>query len=152
MRSVNPKRVNYLRKIYFDMWKIAECQFFANCENIFIPLFTGVILTLPEYRLSLQLKIYESIQKDNIEAAQSFLHLHKWINANVRNILDESDAILQANYQVCPLIISKIGKRLPSGKFQYLNDKKLNVRMSLESFIIILAHIYCGQSNAAGWR
>lgn len=57
----------------------------------------------------MQLKIYESIQKDNIEAAQSFLHLHKWINANVRNILDESDAILQANYQ----LIYTVGNRMP---------------------------------------
>ncbi|XP_055297736.1 uncharacterized protein LOC129566134 [Sitodiplosis mosellana] len=60
----------------------------------------GVILTLPEYRLSMQLKAYESIQKGEIEAAKHFLHVHKWLNANVRNILDESDAILQSNYQL----------------------------------------------------
>lgn len=57
----------------------------------------------------MQLKIYESIQKDKIEAAKSFLNVHKWINANVRNILDESDAILQANYQ----LIYTVGNRNP---------------------------------------
>lgn len=48
----------------------------------------------------MQLKIYESIQKNDIVAAERFLDVHKWINANVRNILDESDAILQANFQL----------------------------------------------------
>lgn len=55
---------------------------------------------MPDYRLSFQLKLYESIQKEDFEAAKSILHLQRWINANVRNILDESDAILQANYQL----------------------------------------------------
>lgn len=41
--------------------------------------------------------------------AQSFLNAHNWINANVRNILDESDAILQANYQ----LIYTMGNQLP---------------------------------------
>lgn len=62
--------------------------------------FSGVILTLPEYRLSFQLKIYESVQKADFEAANHFLAIHKWINANVRSILDESDAILHAKYQL----------------------------------------------------
>ncbi|XP_031632913.1 uncharacterized protein LOC116346822 [Contarinia nasturtii] len=69
----------------------------------------GVILTLPEYRLSLQLKIYEPIPKGNIKDAKKMLDVHKWINANVRNILDESDAILQANYQ----LIYTVGNQLP---------------------------------------
>lgn len=69
-------------------------------RNLSPVLVSGVILTLPEYRLSLQLKMYEPIKKDNIEMAKTFLNLHKWINANVRNILDESDAILQPNYQL----------------------------------------------------
>lgn len=41
--------------------------------------------------------------------AKCFLNAHKWINANVRNILDESDAILQANYQ----LIYTMGNQLP---------------------------------------
>lgn len=60
----------------------------------------GVILTLPEYRCSLQLKLYESVKKDQLTEADHFLRLHNWIQANVRNILDESDAILQPKYQL----------------------------------------------------
>lgn len=62
--------------------------------------FTGVILTLPEYRLSFQLKIYESVCKGVFDQADHFLAAHKWINENVRSILDESDAILHAKYQL----------------------------------------------------
>lgn len=64
---------------------------------------------MPEYRLSFQLKIYESIQKSDLEAAAKFLDVHKWINANVRCILDESDAILHAKYQ----LIYTLGNQLP---------------------------------------
>lgn len=55
---------------------------------------------MPEYRLSFQLKIYESAKKGEIFEAQKFLDAHKWINSNVRCILDESDAILHAKYQL----------------------------------------------------
>lgn len=80
------------------------------CLLFSFPHFTsGVILTLPEYRLSYQLKIYESIanqlkigeiHKRNFKIAENFLNLFKWTNANVRSILDESDAILQPKYQL----------------------------------------------------
>lgn len=62
--------------------------------------FLGVILTTPEWRLSFQLKTYESIQKSEYETAGHFMTVLKWINTNVRSILDESDAILQAKYQL----------------------------------------------------
>ncbi|XP_031623226.1 uncharacterized protein LOC116340729 [Contarinia nasturtii] len=68
----------------------------------------GVILTLPEYRLSFQLKTYESTCKGDLENAQHFLEAHKWLNANIRNILDESDAILQPKYQ----LIYTVGNQL----------------------------------------
>lgn len=71
-------------------------------------LFSGVILTLPEYRLSFQLKIYELVHKRDIESANQFLTAHKWINSNVRSILDESDAILHAKYQ----LIYTVGNQL----------------------------------------
>lgn len=77
--------------------------------NDFFFLFSGVILTLPEHRLSFQLKIYESIQKGEIEAAGKILKTQKWINTNVRSILDESDAILHAKYQ----LIYTVGNQLP---------------------------------------
>lgn len=69
--------------------------------------FAGVILTIPEHRLSFQLKIYETISLQlkivgnrNFETANNMLKLHKWTNANVRTVLDESDAILHAKYQL----------------------------------------------------
>lgn len=55
---------------------------------------------MPEYLLSFQLKMYESVQKGNPQAARSFLVVHKWMNENVRNVLDESDAILNPKYQL----------------------------------------------------
>ncbi|XP_055301272.1 uncharacterized protein LOC129567922 [Sitodiplosis mosellana] len=79
----------------------------------------GVILTLPEYRLSFQLKIYESIasqlktgENRNFTIAKQLLDLHKWTNTNVRSILDESDAILNAKYQ---LIYTVGNQKQPDG-------------------------------------
>lgn len=64
---------------------------------IFVP---GVILTLPEYILSFELKLYESIGKKDYELAQSIRSVQNINYKNVRNILDESDAILQPKYQL----------------------------------------------------
>lgn len=69
----------------------------------------GVIMTLPEYRLSLQLKMYEASRKQEHEIASVLLKTHQWLNKNVRNILDESDAILSAKYQ----LIYTVGEQLP---------------------------------------
>lgn len=44
--------------------------------------------------------MYESVQKGDPQAAREFLIVHKWMNENVRNILDESDAILNPKYQL----------------------------------------------------
>lgn len=51
----------------------------------------GVVITLPEYRLSFQLKMYESALKStSVAEPMDFIATHEWLNANVRNILDES--------------------------------------------------------------
>lgn len=76
--------------------------------------FSGVILTQPDYRLSLQLKFYESIEKGDV-ATEHYLRTYQWMNENVRNILDESDAILQPNYQ---LIYTMGDHQLPDGSPQ----------------------------------
>lgn len=47
--------------------------------------------------------------KGQATVANHFLLAHKWINSNVRSILDESDAILQAKYQ----LIYTVGDQLP---------------------------------------
>lgn len=64
---------------------------------------------MPEYRLSFQLKIYESVAKNDIVSAGNYLKTHMWLNENVRSILDESDAILDAKYQ----LIYTVGNQLP---------------------------------------
>lgn len=46
------------------------------------------------------MKLYESIEKSDAENINRYLHTYRWISDNVRNILDESDAILQPNYQL----------------------------------------------------
>lgn len=69
----------------------------------------GILLTLPEYRLSFQLKIYDSARKGHYETATNLLKVHNWLNENSRHILDESDAILQPNYQ----LIYTVGAQLP---------------------------------------
>lgn len=91
-------------------------------SRFFFSFFTGVILTLPEYRLSFQLKIYESIyhqlkqdENRNFDSAKNVLDMFNWTNANVRTILDESDAILHVKYQ----LIYPIGKQMkPDGDSQ----------------------------------
>lgn len=71
----------------------------------------GVVMTLPEYRLSFQLKIYEAARKGETAkaSATNFLKVHDWLNRNVRHVLDESDAILDAKYQ----LIYTVGAQLP---------------------------------------
>ncbi|KAJ6643823.1 hypothetical protein Bhyg_08788, partial [Pseudolycoriella hygida] len=68
----------------------------------------SVIVTLPEYRLSFQLKIYESIHK-NLSTAPILNQVHEWINSTVRCILDESDAILDAKYQLIYTVGNQLG-------------------------------------------
>lgn len=85
---------------YVRTWCVSEIYFLHEKLFFFSLHITGIILTLPEYRLSFQLKIYESVSKSNLESAQQLIETHQWINANVRNILDESDAILHAKYQL----------------------------------------------------
>lgn len=59
--------------------------------------------------MSFQLKIYESVKKGTLDEAREFLAAHKWINRNVRSILDESDAILHAKYQLIYTVGNQLG-------------------------------------------
>lgn len=98
------------------------CKLASSSFSVFHFFSTGVILTLPEYRLSFQLKIYESIylqvkqhENRNFESAKNVLDMFNWTNANVRTILDESDAILHVKYQ----LIYPIGEQMkPDGDSQ----------------------------------
>lgn len=57
-------------------------------------------MSLPEHQLSFQLKMYESLHKNELHDAERFLSVQNWLNSNIRSILDESDAILQPKYQL----------------------------------------------------
>lgn len=98
----------------------------------------GVIITLPEYRLSLQLKMYEASRKKEFKMASVLLQTHKWLNKNVRNILDESDAILAAKYQ----LIYTVGEQLPldGGELRWLVVQ--NILKIIPSHLEILWHKY----------
>ncbi|XP_037034763.1 uncharacterized protein LOC119073424 [Bradysia coprophila] len=86
---------------------------YKDCKKL-----KGIIMTLPEWRLSLQLKMYESSRKNEFGISSALLQIHKWLNKNVRNILDESDAILNAKYQ----LIYTVGEQLPldGGELRWL--------------------------------
>jgi hypothetical protein len=63
----------------------------------------GVVLTVPEHRLSFQLKGYEmALRKDSEYAAtaKAIMNVQLWLNSNARDILDESDELLNAKYQL----------------------------------------------------
>ncbi|OXA45054.1 hypothetical protein Fcan01_20247 [Folsomia candida] len=60
----------------------------------------GAIMTIPEHRLSFQLKGYEKCRARLIEDATPLINQRTWVNENVRDVLDESDEILHAKYQL----------------------------------------------------
>lgn len=61
----------------------------------------GVVLSLPEYRLSFTLKGIEACMKPkNSELARALLKTEKWLTDNTRDILDESDEILNVKFQL----------------------------------------------------
>lgn len=97
----------------------------------------GLVVTLPEFRLSFQLKGYEiASKKEHAEIAKSLLLIQKWLDDNTRDILDESDEILHVKYQLIYTmgfqdvfdggdlrwtICQKILKRLPDKLLQLEN-------------------------------
>lgn len=92
--------------------KVIQSLINSNVSVLFNPrifLSKGVIISLPEYQLSFQLKMYESIQKSEFEAARKLLLVQNWLNSNIRSILDESDAILDPKYQ----LVYTVGNQLP---------------------------------------
>lgn len=69
-------------------------------QELFYPNCTSDIMSLPQYQPSFQLKMYESIRKHELDLAEQYLSIQKWLNSNIRSIFDESDAILQQKYQL----------------------------------------------------
>ncbi|XP_047146832.1 uncharacterized protein LOC124819357 isoform X1 [Hydra vulgaris] len=77
----------------------------------------GIMLTTPEYRLSLNLKTLEHCLKKSRDAKKLY-RLRCWIQKHVRDILDEADEILNVKYQV----IYTIGEQLlvDSGELRWI--------------------------------
>lgn len=59
-----------------------------------------IILTVPEYKLSFELKFTESILKKDKELSEKMKSILIWNRENVFNLLDESDALLGHKYQL----------------------------------------------------
>lgn len=55
----------------------------------------GVLLTLPEHRLSFALKKHEKALAGDDKVCTAIDRVLKWLQSNVRDVLDESDEILQ---------------------------------------------------------
>ena len=74
--------------IYFNILK--EC-----CDS------KHVLLTLPEYCLSFNLKVIEMCQNDKYkDETEKLKEIQNWIENVSRDILDESDEILSSKYQL----------------------------------------------------
>ena len=60
----------------------------------------GVLITVPEYRLSFELKGLEKGLQSQYELSRKFIELQDWMDTNCRDVLDESDEILHVRYQL----------------------------------------------------
>ncbi|XP_065673543.1 uncharacterized protein LOC124806063 isoform X2 [Hydra vulgaris] len=77
----------------------------------------GVMLTTPEYRLSLNLKTLEHFRKKS-NFANYFYQLRCWLQKHIRDILDEADEILNVKFQV----VYTLGEQLliDSGELRWI--------------------------------
>jgi hypothetical protein len=61
----------------------------------------GVLVTLPEQRLSFALRALDSCRDPNLkEIAKGLMGIEEWMKSKVRDVLDESDEILDPKYQI----------------------------------------------------
>ncbi|KAG6816476.1 hypothetical protein H0H87_005763 [Tephrocybe sp. NHM501043] len=70
-------------------------QLYKNCVHE-----RGVLLVQPEHVLSLRLMGIDFATEAHKEVAKSLLDSYRWLSLTSRDILDESDEILRANYQL----------------------------------------------------
>ncbi|CAL8126202.1 unnamed protein product [Orchesella dallaii] len=81
-------------------YKISEClqKIQETCKECMK--LKGVIMTLPEYRLSFRLMLYNYyLQKKDDEAFQVY-QIENWLRKHVCDIVDESDEIFSVKYQL----------------------------------------------------
>jgi uncharacterized membrane protein len=84
------------RKLDYEKRDVTELSsLFQKCAKE-----KNVVVTLPEFRLSLKLMAYSQAAAHNFETAKAIATLQGWMSENVRDILDESDEILHHKYQL----------------------------------------------------
>ncbi|CAL8134406.1 unnamed protein product [Orchesella dallaii] len=60
----------------------------------------GVIMTLPEYRLSFRLMMYNYYLQNKYDLALQVYNIENWLRQHARDIVDESDEIFSVKYQL----------------------------------------------------
>ena len=73
----------------------------------------GILLAQPEHILSFKLMGIERLTSGDILAASQLLKLQKWLDVKARDVLDESDEILDVKFQ---LIYTLGGQRMMDGQ------------------------------------
>jgi hypothetical protein len=84
----------------------------------------GIVVALPEHRLSFQLKAYDNAYQIRQEKkAKSLIRIQRWIDENTRDILDESDEILSVKYH----LVYTMGRQIhiPGGNLRWVMAQKL---------------------------
>ncbi|KIN03188.1 hypothetical protein OIDMADRAFT_120170 [Oidiodendron maius Zn] len=60
----------------------------------------GILLMQPEHILSFELMGFEKLLSDNLELGATLIRTQEWLEANSRDIIDESDEILSVKYEL----------------------------------------------------
>ncbi|KAJ3037549.1 hypothetical protein HDV00_001594 [Rhizophlyctis rosea] len=68
----------------------------------------GVVITVPQHRLSFKLKGVEHCRRGEVELGRGLVGLQNWIDSNVWDVLDESDEILHVKYQLIYTVGSQV--------------------------------------------
>lgn len=68
----------------------------------------GILLIIPEHMLSFELKTVEKCTSKTLELGKALIEVTEWIQINTRDIIDESDEILNSKFQ----IVYTIGRQL----------------------------------------
>ena len=98
--------------------------------------YKGVVITLPEFILSFKLKGIDSGITENTEIASKFLETQCWLDNVKRDILDESDELLNSKYQ----LIYPCGNSLLLDNLRWLVAQA--VLSIVRSYLIDLKNLY----------
>jgi hypothetical protein len=84
----------------------------------------GIVVTLPEHRLSFQLKGYDNAYRiASDKHAKSLINIQRWVDQHTRDILDESDEILSVKYQLVYTMGSQV--HISGGNLRWVMAQKL---------------------------